>query len=312
MKIAFKSYILILGLLNVGVVGTAFGAAYQYEVQKPDNHLIHLVKIDASRYDAQIVKAEPSRETVSTLAERHKAEIAINGGFFNIGLNDGIPTGSLVVDGKVYALKNLVQALAITCNGHLKIKMSNPKEYLKTPGKSQASLVSGIPMLINEGKIVESSVKRKSSFYKKPHARTALGLLPNGQIIICVVEHRYLKDFSAMTLKEMQSFFQEKASRLSERYNKKQGDLTVNEIKSVLKEEVGGCNKGIRGFTIPELALYLKKIGCEFAINLDGGGSSTLWINGKVVNATIGDEDEGKGLHIARPVSDVIIFSKKA
>ena len=50
------------------------------------------------------------------------------------------------------------------------------------------------------------------------------------------------------------------------------------------------------------------KMGCEDAINLDGGGSSTLWINGKVVNKTLGDKDEGNGKQTERPVSDAIVF----
>ncbi|WP_395476444.1 phosphodiester glycosidase family protein [Rickettsia endosymbiont of Pantilius tunicatus] len=52
-------------------------------------------------------------------------------------------------------------------------------------------------------------------------------------------------------------------------------------------------------------------LGCESAINLDGGGSSTLFMNGKVVNKVTGDEDEGLGEHIQRPVSDAIIILPK-
>lgn len=55
----------------------------------------------------------------------------------------------------------------------------------------------------------------------------------------------------------------------------------------------------------------MQDLGCEYAINLDGGGSSTLWINGNVVNNTFGDQDEAVGEKIERPVSDVIIFRNK-
>jgi len=38
------------------------------------------------------------------------------------------------------------------------------------------------------------------------------------------------------------------------------------------------------GMTLPELAEYLVKLGCEEALNLDGGGSATLWYEGEVRN----------------------------
>jgi len=39
------------------------------------------------------------------------------------------------------------------------------------------------------------------------------------------------------------------------------------------------------GMTFPELAEYLVKLGCREAINLDGGGSATMWALGQIVNS---------------------------
>lgn len=39
------------------------------------------------------------------------------------------------------------------------------------------------------------------------------------------------------------------------------------------------------GMTLRELADYMVRLGCEQAMNLDGGGSSTLWLNGRVMNS---------------------------
>jgi hypothetical protein len=36
--------------------------------------------------------------------------------------------------------------------------------------------------------------------------------------------------------------------------------------------------------TLGELSDYLVKLGCTEAMNLDGGGSSSLWFDGKVRN----------------------------
>ena len=53
---------------------------------------------------------------------------------------------------------------------------------------------------------------------------------------------------------------------------------------------VDGRQKISEGFTLLELAQYMQKLGCQHALNLDGGGSSTLVINGKVMNSPSGHE----------------------
>jgi Phosphodiester glycosidase len=50
--------------------------------------------------------------------------------------------------------------------------------------------------------------------------------------------------------------------------------------------EVDGRQKNLSvGMTLDELSAYLMKLGCQEAMNLDGGGSATLWYNGKVRNS---------------------------
>lgn len=60
------------------------------------------------------------------------------------------------------------------------------------------------------------------------------------------------------------------------------------------------------GLSLLELADLMKELGCVTAYNLDGGGSSTIWFNGKVLNqpTTFGDT-------IAeREVSDIVYIGK--
>lgn len=38
------------------------------------------------------------------------------------------------------------------------------------------------------------------------------------------------------------------------------------------------------GLTLKELAWFMKSIGCINAMNLDGGGSTVMYVNGRVVN----------------------------
>lgn len=49
---------------------------------------------------------------------------------------------------------------------------------------------------------------------------------------------------------------------------------------------VDGRQEGLSvGMTYPELASLMKRLGCRYAVNLDGGGSSTLWLDGHVMNS---------------------------
>ena len=54
------------------------------------------------------------------------------------------------------------------------------------------------------------------------------------------------------------------------------------------------------GMSLPELADYMARLGCEEAMNLDGGGSTTFWIYGNVQNSP----SEGK----ERPAANALIL----
>lgn len=66
---------------------------------------------------------------------------------------------------------------------------------------------------------------------------------------------------------------------------------------------VDGREEGYsRGVTMTELAQIMADLGCDCAYNLDGGGSSTLWFNGEVVNrpSNGGERETSDILYIAR------------
>ena len=47
---------------------------------------------------------------------------------------------------------------------------------------------------------------------------------------------------------------------------------------------IDGREENSVGAGLFELAKIMKNFECEYAMNLDGGGSSTMQINGKIVN----------------------------
>lgn len=115
-----------------------------------------------------------------------------------------------------------------------------------------AELIGGFPPLIVNGDI-HPAVRGRSDFYRKRYARTAIGILNNGHILIVCAE----------------------------------GDQTGN-----------------RGLTLRELAEWMKSRHCRSALNLDGGGSTTLHILGKLIHPSPETGYE-------RPISNAIALIRK-
>ncbi|HEY5370621.1 MAG TPA: phosphodiester glycosidase family protein [Hanamia sp.] len=65
-----------------------------------------------------------------------------------------------------------------------------------------------------------------------------------------------------------------------------------------------GRSKGAAGLTLVQLAGILRNLGCAEALNLDGGGSSCMLVNGKETNIP-----SGKG--VQRPVPSVFLIERK-
>lgn len=120
-------------------------------------------------------------------------------------------------------------------------------------------LVGGAPLLLYEGNIIQDFSKEQTltTFLHNKYARTAVGILPNGNWVFVVVDKR--------------GFFD--------------------------------------GMTIPELCLFMQKLGCIYALNLDGGGSSTMVYKGIVKNTPQREWEEG--IYEDRKVSDAILVFPK-
>lgn len=379
-------------LVNILIMNNIMAEnGYEYSFIENPNQKIHLLKIDLNHYDISLVSAHNAvfgREKIGDIAERENAEIAINGGFFEIGKNeDGRPTGTLIINGQMFGLRTTKHAVFAIKNKkasveiwHPKIELAigktnfTPEKYNKFTNNSSIVLYSdkwgastltsfknrkeviiskdmkvsaianygnniipvdgyvlslpqsqdvssvkigdvvqfkedhywafnkstsalmGIPFLIMDGIIND-----KLSDLEK-HARTAIGVNRDGKIIIMIVECIYTKNPSSLTVKEVQTILQKK--------NISANKLQFEDVKKMLLSEltsIGNAN----GISLKELATLMLEQGCISAINLDGGGSSSLYINGHYINQQTGDKDEANGLAVVRPVSDAIVFKKK-
>ncbi len=100
------------------------------------------------------------------------------------------------------------------------------------------------------------------------------------------------------------------ARYLQERYARTAVGLLKNKHWLLVIVEQSALT-GSPGMTIAELRDFLMEQGCEYALNLDGGGSSTLFINNKVVNHPEGDDDEDYGWRAIRPIGNAILVVPK-
>jgi exopolysaccharide biosynthesis protein len=67
---------------------------------------------------------------------------------------------------------------------------------------------------------------------------------------------------------------------------------------------VDGRNQAVSmGMNAGELAEFMALLGCTEAMNLDGGGSSTFWLQGRTRNAVSGsrERDRSDALVVLRP-----------
>ncbi len=135
---------------------------------------------------------------------------------------------------------------------------------------------------------IKSELKSPTHFYKWK-MQTAIGggpvILQNGEINISNNEER--------------KFFGNAISNLEPRTAI--GYTKDNKLIILVSE---GRSKSAAGLTLIQEAQILKELGCVEALNLDGGGSSCMLINGKETNMP-----SGKG--IQRPVPSVFLIEKK-
>ena len=74
--------------------------------------------------------------------------------------------------------------------------------------------------------------------------------------------------------------------------------------KYIFLVEVDGRQKNLSvGMMLEELSAYLIKLGCDQAMNLDGGGSATLWCNGQVRNSPCDGQE--------RPIANSLIVVRR-
>ena len=79
--------------------------------------------------------------------------------------------------------------------------------------------------------------------------------------------------------------------------------IGYNENNELIIVTIDGREESSVGVTLTELAHIMKGLGCTYAMNFDGGGSSVMYVNGKVTNSPA--QKDGISISNALTISEI-------
>lgn len=231
-----------------------------------NQHVAYLEVKNKGKYPQFSVGYEEKElKTTPTFAKENKAFAAINGTFFDI--KNGGSVDFIKSEGKVINQNRMdknekrarhQQAAVVINDGKLNLKKWDGTATWEQNLPEKDVMNSGPLLIFND----ETEVLDTTAFTKLRHPRSAIGIKPNGKIILLTVDGR-----------------QENAA----------------------------------GMSLHELTKIMKWLGCTSAINLDGGGSTALWVKDATENGVVNyPSDNKKWDHEgARKVANVILLKGK-
>ena len=306
-------------------------------------NIIEVNKFAASEYEIKPAVAANTlnnKRSLRNIAQNTNSIAAINGGFFKP--QTGVPLGTLMIDEKLYTgpIYNRV-ALGIFDDGFAVDKVEftgkitgNGKE-IKIDNINQPRMLSSYILIYTRdwGEFAPASpqygvqLRVEGNRITKASANP-LSIPENGYVIVGP-KSKLSALFGAKTVKTEISLNPEwKNVRhiiSGGPYLVKDGDVYVDMTAQKL-QSIGGRNPRTAigytkdndmimlvadgreghsvGLTLMELADFMKSLGCVNAINLDGGGSTVMYVNGSIVNRP----QQTGGIAL----SNALVISKKA
>ncbi len=242
---------------------------------------IHVLTVNPIEHRIAPVKAstgKTGRETVATLAQRYRARAAINGGFWKL---NGQPAGALKINHHWWATPVKPRGAIGWSTSNQKVLFDRILTNYSLSALPENSQIEVIPLS-------HPAHTKAKEWAKVEHIVGGTPILvQNGQL---------MEDFSRE--QTFKSFIMKKHARTAVGV-KENGDWVFVVVDGYFFGLLGGM-------TIKQLAPLMRDLGCIEALNLDGGGSSTLVIEGKVINKPCGKiKQEGK---YVEAVSDAILI----
>lgn len=251
-------------------------------------HQIHLLEVDLNHYKIISVRAkdnEQQKSEVSALVKQYGATAGINGGFFHLNENGvASPAGALKIDNQWLGYSQIPRG-AIGWSSESGVLV----DRIIIKKNTQKNNIEVKPLLDNS-----SASKKAWQAFDYIVGGIPL-LIKNGKVITDHTSEKSSKAFleerharTAICIKDPTHWIFVASSHTKAPYRQ-----YTHEI--------------VEGLTIKELSDFLLSLGCFDAINLDGGGSTTLVYQNKIMNSPAGDMDDIVHLFHERQVHDAIL-----
>ena len=284
-------------------------------------------------------KTLSNKRKIHTIAQNNDAIVAINGGFFKP--QSGVPLGTLMINKKLitgpiydrvamgifengYEVGRVQLNAKITGNGQtIKIDNINQPRMLSsyilayTPDwgtYAPASPQYGVQLQVVGNKITEVSsnplfipkdgyviVGPKSKLNKLISAKNVdikISTNPKWDNV------KHIISGGPYLVKDKQIYIDMTAQKLQSIGGRNpRTAIGYTKDNDLVLVAVDGREGSSIGLTLQELATLMKDLGCTNAINLDGGGSTVMYVNGQIVN----HPKQTGGIAL----SNVLVISKK-
>ena len=261
-----------------------------------------------------------SRTKISKIAERENAIVAINGGYFKP--QTGVPLGTLMINKKVYTgpiydrvamgifdegygmARVKLKAMIETNIGGLKIDNVNQPRMLSTHtivytrdwGEvTPPSPKYGTQLVVEQGKLIKQTqdqvkipeegfvivgpIKKLETIYGAKRLKLNLKINPDWK------EVNHIISGGPYLVKSGEIYVDMTAQKLSSIGGRNpRTAIGYTKDNHLIMLTADGREGSSIGLTLMELAGLMKEFGCVNAMNLDGGGSTVMYVQGEVVN----------------------------
>ncbi len=261
-----------------------------------------------------------NKSKISTIANRENAIAAINGGYFKP--QTGVPLGTLMINKKLYTgpIYDRV-AMGIFDNGfdmarvQLNAKIETNIGGIKIDNVNQPRMLSvhtivytpdwgkysppcpkyGMQLVVEDGKltriaygrsqipangyIIVGSQKNLKPFIKAKRFKLDLSINPEWKGVNHIISG------GPYLVKNGEVFVDMTAQKLGSIGGRNpRTAIGYTKDNTLIMLTADGREGASIGLTLMELANLMKDLGCVNAMNLDGGGSTVMYVNGQVVN----------------------------
>ena len=227
---------------------------------------------DSGRVEV-LVSSDPTdrRETVSSFAASTGACVVINGGYFTMDRTPAHHAGLLVIDGVIEA-----PATRSAVRDDVRYPTARAALGLRSAGFDIAWATSrggelqawAAPPPHRQGVPAELDPKTSTPWVVEDALGGGPALVSNGRVEITTNEEVFFGTAIPYT------------------HPRTAAGITADGTLLLLL--VDGRQRMSRGVRLEELAAIMVGIGAEEALNLDGGGSSSLVVNGRLLNNPVG------------------------